>query len=1290
MLTQKINERAEELEVWVESIPVISGDITKYYDAIWDKISQQPDRLWPVLILAQLRQTVLPRDLFEMLPEPYKLSFQTFFPIIRYLFGQQEQIEIYHSSFKEYVDQKAEINIAQANDYIVAYCDRRPDELFTITNRLYHLTKSNSAALAISNCDQNWADKCALADVSPDLVLSDIQRIIDLSVDGLQTTALIRLLLLLERIKFRYDSVFAENASRIALALISLKKFGPSLNYIVRDKTLLVSDNDALLFLQLYYENGATNEGDALFESIDAKFRRQFREATETGKGIPMSIFSFKLDALAIATVKDEEWPKYEFMRLQQLLLSWKTGAEEEGMTEDSQAIEHIREGSTATLYACQLRQFDYYASAKAVSKFSNHTVDSAWTMFYGRALFQFNQFNLYNVPVKEKSERYLEMLKDVEDMMEANGYKESSANAAIMVESLMGDSKRPELLIKLIGDYLKNPPPSYSLKMPNGVDTDISGIGEMMFRYKCLGYIDEKNVFPSIDTRSARHEHWEDYILSMLQRISFLEGKLYRLKAEDADYSETAQMVSDLTTAINFSLDERRYWKSGYGVPEVVLPIIYQKIVEVQQVFDASAVDKTIAKIQGRAGDQWGLYTEGYRECLYVVVKQMILGEVHKNKILPIVEIWKNHILIGVQNRWERTPELLKIIEIYGLLQEYGLASALFKEMLQTSMGPGWYKEGQFDLLNTLLSVKKVPANVNSYFARFASILDFASGEMTFQQYIRNDKGRFIGHIIEQGALDKGIDYFKFEIVPPASVTIFNAENFTTDMPLLGDGYNWGANNINQEYSVLQVLNAKMHPLLRWALARIFIVNDDIDRYLPEYSTNLSTAINQIAENSGVQPEALLEDAANIAVSEEMKEDSTRFVNRFGSKLTGASETGFQGYLLARGIEWQIEIEQGDDDKVESHTGQHKESNRFDLFNDACTEGRVGVAELLRSGCQAFLDEHISIWWNNYSHSSKLAQDNIKALLQSDKDILPYIKEHIRQAESSGWSIVNHLLWYFEHILTEQQAAEVYEIVAEHFSLIVRPHQKYLDKYQWLNVTQPTALNDEVMSKFLIWLLNHPVTFVREQAYSCIQIILTQEPVLLVRLLIEEAVSDAPLASTEQAAILLSELANTNATVITEVIDNDAALYDSILAVKHFCIRKRFLDVSIKLNGSAPHRLYGALREHIPKAIILVGEVALDEPHLHSIDYEIDSLNELGILNRQFCETLLSSIVQFVSPLTVKEFIKSDKYLQRSFQHNSGIRARFPELVKHALNIAITPRVDENNLDNVFEIIND
>ena len=108
---------------------------------------------------------------------------------------------------------------------IVNYCEAHPDSDYSLTNMLYHCGLSNSPEKAVESCNQVWADKMAFNHIEPDLVVSDIKNTISLSIELELTTELIRLLLLLQRIDFRYNSVFVEYAHEMTLVLIANRKY---------------------------------------------------------------------------------------------------------------------------------------------------------------------------------------------------------------------------------------------------------------------------------------------------------------------------------------------------------------------------------------------------------------------------------------------------------------------------------------------------------------------------------------------------------------------------------------------------------------------------------------------------------------------------------------------------------------------------------------------------------------------------------------------------------------------------------------------------------------------------------------------------------------------------------------------------------------------------------------------------------------------------------------------------------------------------------------------------------
>ncbi len=212
---------------------------------------------------------------------------------------------------------------------IVAFCEKKPDNKYSITNSLFHYSLSNSPKKAIINCNQEWADKMAINHIEPDLIVSDIKNIIELSIDLEKTTEVIRLLLLLQRIDFRYNSVFVEYAHQIALVLIANGNFEDALKYIVRRNVLLVNNDDALLFLQLFYENEAFVEAEILLKAIEVRYRRVLNEQVKSKNGINPNLFIYKSQTLALSMYEGSEKNKINLIKYLNHLKRLKNGSPE-------------------------------------------------------------------------------------------------------------------------------------------------------------------------------------------------------------------------------------------------------------------------------------------------------------------------------------------------------------------------------------------------------------------------------------------------------------------------------------------------------------------------------------------------------------------------------------------------------------------------------------------------------------------------------------------------------------------------------------------------------------------------------------------------------------------------------------------------------------------------------------------------------------------------------------------------------------------------------------------------
>lgn len=1281
-----ISDDTDELNEWIENIPAISGDIINYYNTIWDKIYDDKNKLWICLILSQLRQAIEKTEFLEMLSPEIRSNFYSVFPKISYLIKDDELLEIYHNSFKEFILNKIPLLIKDGNDLIVKFCEDHPNDKYSITNNLYHYSLSNTPEKAIINCNQDWADKLAVNHIEPDLIIYDIKSIIQLSIELEKTTEVIRLLLLLQRIDFRYNSVFVEYAHQIALSLIANGKFRDALKYIVRSNELLIGNDDALLFLQLFYENEAFEEAQILQRAVDSRHRRTIETQIKSGKGINPAVFIYKSQFLTLSVFENFKRGFLKFMNYQKYLSKLKSGNEEmDGL------IDEVREVCASWNNAYLLRISNNYLNVEQVSEESGVQLDEKWLPILTKTKYFYSKIlKAYNTNYFENNENEELLIKDIELIIEKYGFEKDIKNVIFLINSVIKESTRPDLLVKVCEEFLKLKFET-SIRNTNGVDFEYLNYENLCLKQNCLGFLDREDSL-KVSHKFWNHSSWENDLIQLIEEIHFLEGKAYYYKSSN-QLTEKSTLIKtkleEIIKCINYTFDYRSHWERSYQLPEQVFPSIYSKLINLCYEFDHERLELFLESLKIKSTNQLGLYSEGYRQTLHEIIKSLILIEYDKTKILLFAELWEEHILSGVQNRWERTDELLKINEVYGILGFGDKSDAIFQEMLNTSMGPSWYKESQLTPINTTLRILKSKPS-NSIIQNFASLLDYASGEMTFQRYVKNNKESFISSLMINDRLNEALEYYKFEVLPNPKVLIRNAEISNFDAPRIGDGYSLGARNITEQNGILNVLeNENINPYLKWALCEIFTVNDDIFRYIRDYAEEIAKTLNEIENfNDGNINSICKSISALVASSFIEKEDRRSLLFEMGKSLSITNVKRVQGFLFENDINWGIN--EDIENKDLENTIKTKEKDAFDLFNDSVKEnGLTNKVSFLKEGLAIFEKDRKSIWFNNWSTSTDKAKENIKLLLENDKSVMKRLKENILKFDDEYWVICKELIWFLEGKLDSSQISEIYESVNNHFHYIVRPDDEVKDKYSWLNNDFDNEDTNDLIINFIIWHLNHPDNYIRDKTSEVLEKLAIYHP-SVIKNLMQTCASDKPEYSTEMCSEILKEIGNKTPNLIIDFLSQNPELIDEISEINHFTIKKNLINIAVVLNEKGFDNLLLKIQGSIPESIISSGEVYLEEDFLNLIQYEIDELNEESILDEKFCNMLITLIDEYCNPLQKLEVAKSDKYLARSFYNEQDFTGRYYYILRHALNNAISHRVDENNIELIDEIIND
>ena len=509
-----------------------------------------------------------------------------------------------------------------------------------------------------------------------------------------------------------------------------------------------------------------------------------------------------------------------------------------------------------------------------------------------------------------------------------------------------------------------------------------------------------------------------------------------------------------------------------------------------------------------------------------------------------------------------------------------------------------------------------------------------------------------------------------------------------TFDTPRSGDGYCLGARNIKEQNGVLEILKMLNvnSSYLKWALTEVFTINDDVFRYVRDFGEIQAQLLSYYEDVNEPHIDDFYKAIAQITSSEDLKDDRIEYLNCFKNQISSKGIKTIQGYLLSKNIPWDVESV-GNNPNNDSEVTNN---DCFDKFNHKLLKyDKANRENLIKEGTQAFIKERVNMWLGNWSTSSNVAKSKLKQLFIDEFEVFKYLKEFINFYSNDPWSITSKLIWFLEGKLTIDKTEEIYKTIAKHFSLLIRPDEETIAKYNWIEDKTFKGNNDELLAKFLIWFLNHPNEGILTRTFNAIKKLVIYEPDLMIPFIIEEIASSEPNASPLKCSLILKDISFDKPELISSILEKENDCFHKLVNVKHFTIKKNILDSAINLNKIGYNRLYNKIYRDIPDTIILVGDVALDEKHLEAISYEINELNYMQILNREFCESLLKTIEIKCRPLSIAEFRKSDKYLRRSFPNDTYYSGRFEEILRYSLNISITNRVDKRNLNEVYNILN-
>lgn len=1284
----------EEIEEWINKNPEIDGDIEKYYESIWDTFFRSPEKLLLISTISQFRSPIDESILVNCLPSENRLSFYSNISSVKYLTSDGKYFELYHRSFKNYISKKVPEIIPIINDNIFQYCNKIQDNKYSIENWLYHLQNGTNSIDSVSECNQKWADKLCLKHINPELIIEDIKKTVSKAVDFSLFPEVIRILLLLQRIEFRYDSLYADNSFDLCKSMIAMKEYSASLRYLVRDGDLLVSDNEALFFLQQYYENDAYVEGDKLLEVLESRFRLYVEnEFKKSQNGFSLRPFSIIAQAHSLSIHSKGKEAIGNSLKINSDLKRFQDAAQMDGAQEASDTILETREICSAWLNGYALRCFDFYTSLEKITKITNANLDKLWTKTVALTILFHDDFDGYDTVHYDKTKNYYNYIKDIEWLFDNHGVEDDITAKGIVIRALIKSSKRTDIIDRLIDETIEKSSDDVKplIKAANGVDLDFEKLGKDEFSSLCRGYKDAGSKVKELPDFSEISEDWEASLYKVFLEVNYFEGVLLRKIINNDDYSSDGsfERLKSIITTLTFSLRDRSNWNRSYLIPEDIIPIIFSKITSILLNSYKQHIEWYIDFIKERCQNQFGIYSEGYRSVLIKMIKEFILRCDEDSYTMLLIDMLSNFILKNVENRWERTPELLMANEFYNLIGKTSKADNIYLEIMKTSMGPSWYKEDQFSILNTAFSLSQEDSNITSQIKSIAYLLDEAAGEMTFQRYVRHSKESFIGLLANRNYNTKAIEYLKFETIPPPDILVKNAEFYEFDQIYKGFGYSYGANNISIEAGVLSLLeNSKAeHPELISGLAYVFALHNEVFRYIASFGKLFGKSLNLIKEHQS--QEVNFDWIIEIANSSKIKDEKRNFLKSISLEMTSELIIKFNEYVETKGIDIKLfTIEAQEKSEVESENTNP--ANSFEEFNQLAEKKMFeSKSKLLKEGVHAFTKERISPWFQNWSHSSKITKGIIKENFEDTSDLLNAFKNELKNIEEEPWHVADSLIWFGDKVFNQKEVDSIQNNIFNHIQLLIHREKTVGDKYDWLSKEEVQQNSDTCLFKLLVWLINYPEKDIRRRSEIVVRHLIIMFPEKFLPFILEEATNHENIDLRVIVFNILLEFANQKPKIFNSVLVKPNNYFKQIIDNSDLISIKKLKDIGDILNKSGYSKLSEIIKKKFMVEIKETGDVYFEDDRFACVNYEIEQLIDSGLLNPDVCKALEVTQESYLSTERIEILKKANYYLRQSFRDSRHIDDNYKNAVKKCLNITIMTNITLENIDKAYKIIN-
>lgn len=1187
-LVDIVNGGASEDDL--ESLPPFSGAIEDYYETIWAQLLTDADAVNLLGIIARLRWGIPISDLPVMLTPSESAAFVPTITRIRHLLTAPDTTEVYHSSFSDFVVHKTSAQSVWVQGRLADYCQLPDSGNYGELNRVFHglLADRTRQLAAIDGCQQQWVDQSVLLGAEPDVLLGDIEDSLEAATRLATAAEIVRLLLLSQRLKFRYDTLFAQSASLAAEALIALGKTNQALRHILRHGHLIVEHSSAFSIVRLFIEAGHPKEAIEVLQKVD-----NLLQPTLTRNGVKIGDFlnaaAIRLQAWVLADLAGAEPPTADFL---EYVVGLVTDSRNKISPQNGQRIVGDLIGNMLGTTLCVAHSYKPLAQIPLPPGVPNKSQVLSLLSILGHA---YNHAHSYKVRLPR--DKIGMLLEDISSKLDAslNGEDKQFDFVDLLIETGASPS-----LVETYASGLEWEAGPLPLFTQHRSLADNAAFFDAYDRLRAAYFLGRDEYQPAPETLLAYD--WEDNLETLAASVAWVDAKARHASAssDDAALSDArTYLKEDLLPCLQFDLASRVSWQGAYFIPENIVPALYGYLANLYLDCMPEALTDLLAILEDSFDGQLGLYNEGFRHVMQTVVQKLVNTEVSEDvadRVFDLLIRWRNYIRDNVENRHELVPELLSIVPLLARMKSEEEALQTYQTVLAVSMGPSWYKEDQFAIMSKTLEVLPATAEVApAALAKIAAYLEHASGEMTFQRYVRSEKATFIGELSRRGMYSDAVRYFQHQACGSIDEMRAQASHGGLDRvaPLVGMRFPGGA--LEEQASLLSLLEhmgTAADWRIRWALFEVYQHGDE--RYLRDWGRAYAKLIQEIAPNSvdlewAVKRISSIAQAMNderawmlLSCLNEALPDTTRgsFSALFERYRDAFEPDDLETLSRRSGIPMgpsPTKTQAAAEPKTEATANPAEEESPEDL---AVMRGTFGTSASVRaaeqsmeearkhlkrrntsaavehamSALRAVQDGGWSIW--SKGHPAKMAdlliQDNVRS---ADELARLYGPLALREQHAQNWSVAYQLMELIGSKLDATQRTQLLSVATDHIREMVGTAPS--DAFSYLGATTSATASDALL-ELLLWALDHPNWEQRDSAAAMVLWLLRSDDTWMEKLV--------PLAFSMESGNR-ADIAAAALDVLSR--ENAAALWERIL---------RFIDISEVVQGCAHASRYATL----------------------------------------------------------------------------------------------------------------